>query len=72
MALDKDTLEQAILSIMDNMAAREDNPGDAREYFAEQLSNAIDAFVRSGKVDVTVTTTGTATNHTGTGTGAVT
>lgn len=61
MALNKTGLKAAILAIFEDMATREDHPETVREDFATQLSDAIDAFVKTG----TVTTTGTATAQTG-------
>jgi len=71
MALDKDALKLNILSILDSLSEREENPAQAREDFATALCNAIDAFVKTGDVSVTVNTTGTATAQTGTGTGKI-
>lgn len=71
MALNKPQLKEAIKSILADMAQVEEDPEAAREEFAEKISSAIDAFVRTGKVDVYVNTTGTATSHTGSGTGSI-
>lgn len=65
MALDKTGLKTAILAIFNDMAARVDHPETAREDFATALSNAIDAYVKTGTV--TIVTTGSATTQTGTG-----
>lgn len=48
MALDKKGLKTAIKNILIDMAGRESDPAQAREDFAEQLSTAIDTFVKSG------------------------
>ena len=71
MALNKPVFKQTIKSLLINLSERVDDPGQAREDFAEQLSTAIEVFVKSATVTVTVTTTGSATNHTGTGTGTL-
>ncbi len=72
MALDKAALKQDILDMLTDMSGRVEDPEQARFDFAEQLSTAIDAFVKTGQVNVTVNTTGTASAQTGTGTGSVT
>lgn len=77
MSLDKSTLKATIISIATDMLGKKEN--SIPEY-AERLSNAIDAFVRSGtvttQVTTQVTTTGTAIAQTGlgegTGTGSIT
>ena len=66
MALNKAGLKTEILAILSDMSTREDHPETAREDFATQLSDAIDAYVKTGLV--TVNTTGTSTAQTGTGT----
>lgn len=66
MALDKTTLKEAIEDLLTDMESRDE---DAKSEFATRLSNAIDAFVKSGTVNVTVATTGTASAQTGNGTG---
>lgn len=71
MALDKTTLKESILDLLDELSEREDKPEDAREDFATGLSDAIETFVKSGTVNVTVHTTGTASAQSGTGTGGV-
>ena len=61
----KPVLKQSIVNFLTTQNANQDEsqtPAQAIEAFAEHLTNAIDAFVRSGAV----ITTGTATNHTGT------
>ncbi|MFJ1492602.1 hypothetical protein [Capnocytophaga canis] len=76
MALDKATLKQGIIELQQKM---KDKTEADEEFYAEQLTNLIDAFVRSGTVTVatgiTVTTAGTATAQTGTttstGTGTI-
>lgn len=72
MSLDKAGLKTAIKDLLSDMAGRDNDPEQAREDFATQLSNAIDTYVKTGTVNVTVSTTGTATAQTGTGTGSVT
>lgn len=76
MALDKATLKQGIIALQQEMKNKTEAD---EEFYAEQLTNLIDAFVRSGTVNVatgiTVTTAGTATAQTGTttstGTGTI-
>lgn len=68
MALDKTGLKTAIIALLTDMLAKEEN---SIEEFATRLSDKIELFVKSGTVRVNVTTTGTATNHTGTGTGTI-
>lgn len=68
MALNKGALKTAIVSLLTDMLTKEEN---SIEEFATRLSDAIDAFVKTGAVSVSVTTTGTATNHTGNGTGTI-
>lgn len=74
MALDKPTLHNSIRTITDALWANPEGltPEACREKFATDLSNAIDAFVRTGLVNVTVTTTGTAAAQAGSGTGNIT
>lgn len=68
MGLNKAALKTAIVSLLTDMLAKEEN---SIEEFATRLSDALDTFVKTGAVNVNVTTTGTATNHTGTGTGTI-
>lgn len=70
--MNKAELKQAIVSLLEDMSERVDDAAAAREQFATVLSNAVDAFVKSGQVNVTVKTTGTASAQTGTGTGSIT
>ena len=69
MALNKAGLKNAIVSLLTDMLTKEEN---SIEEFATRLSDAVDAFVKTGTVSVNVTTTGSPTNHTGTGTGSIT
>lgn len=64
--LDKATLKTAIKAAFQGAIGDE---GDAEENVAVALSDAIDAFVKSGTVSTTVTTPNTIN---GTGVGAVT
>lgn len=71
--LDKAQLETDLLSLFNDASTiGSDTPLDRRRHLANRMAAAIDAFVKSGTVNVNVVTTGTATNHTGTGTGNVT
>jgi len=73
MALNKIALANGIKSLQDNLYSDTTRtPDEARTQYANELANLIDAFVKSGTVNVTVNTTGTASTHTGTGVGAVT
>ncbi|MCK5608950.1 hypothetical protein KAR91_44160 [Candidatus Pacearchaeota archaeon] len=67
MALDKPTLKSTILTML--QAGGGKSAAQAQEDFAEELTNAIDVFVRSGAVNTIVSTPDTLT---GTGTGGVT
>jgi len=69
MGLNKAALKTTIVTLLTDMLTKEEN---SIEEFATRLSDAIDAFVKTGAVSVNVTTTGNATNHTGTGTGSIT
>ena len=68
MALNKSALKTEIASLLTEMLAKEEN---SIEEFATRLSDAVDAFVKTGVVSVTVATKGTATAQTGTGTGTI-
>lgn len=73
MALNKAALKAGILALTNELYTNpaELTPAACREKYAEDMSNLIDAFVKTGTVNVNVTTTGTATAHTGTGTGSI-
>ncbi len=64
MALDKAGLKANIVTLLTDMLTREET---SIEEFADRLANAIDVFVKTGKVAVgiTVTTAGSATAQTG-------
>ena len=71
MALDKITLKEALKSIFEDL-----DSGATAEGKAEEIANAIDAFVRSGTVTTNVTvasvtgvTTGAGVSGPGTGSG---
>ena len=68
MALNKSALKTEIASLLTEMLAKEEN---SIEEFATRLSDAVDAFVKTGVVSVNVATKGTATAQTGTGTGTI-
>jgi hypothetical protein len=68
MALNKTALKTTIVSLLTEMLLKEET---SIEEFAARLSDAIDAFVKTGLVSVAVSTTGTATAQTGTGTGTI-
>lgn len=71
MPLNKPVLKDNLLTLFNQAWQNTTDPEQARQAFAEGLANYIDAFVRSGQVNVTVTviTTGTATAHSGGGSG---
>ncbi len=71
MALVKATLKAAIFDAFKKQQQKEKNPDDALNDIADRLSTAIDAFIKSGTVNVTVATTGTAAAQTGSGTGTI-
>jgi len=51
MALDKDGLEKGILAALVNMAGEQDSEGKMTQY-AKDLADAINTYVRTGKVNV--------------------
>ncbi|MEY4902577.1 MAG: hypothetical protein RLZZ292_392 [Bacteroidota bacterium] len=63
MALNKQAFKTNIVALLTEMLTKEEN---SIEEFATRLTDAIDAFVKTGTVNIT--TTGTATTQTGTGT----
>jgi len=69
MPLNKPQLKQSIRTILDESWEMTESSQDAREHFANGLSNAIDTFVRGGEVNTTVTTNAPAT---GAGIGSIT
>lgn len=73
MALNKTALKTGVRTFTDALWANPDGltPEQCREKFATDLSNLIDAFVKTGLVSVNVTTTGTATAQTGSGNGTI-
>lgn len=71
MSLNKAGLKNALIELFTNEQGEEENANQSIERLATGISNAIDAFVKTGTVSVTVATTGTATSHTGTGTGNI-
>lgn len=72
MSLDKTALKNSLIALFTAEQDEEESATQSIERLAAGISNAMDAFVKSGQVSVTVTTTGTATNHTGSGTGNIT
>ena len=69
MALNKVSLKSGIKSLMEDMFSRTDNTEQAMEDFATELSNLIDAFVKTATVTtpagVAVATAGSAVAQTG-------
>lgn len=71
MSLNKTNLKSALINLF---TAEQDEETDANasvERLAQGIADAVDAFVKSGTVNVTVTTTGSATAQAGTGTGTI-
>ena len=66
MALNKQALQEGIITLQQDMLTKTEN---STEEYAERLASLIDAFVRSGEVTVgagiPVSTAGTATAQTG-------
>lgn len=74
MPLNKTVLEQAIKAMFDKQAAKEqtsDDPVVSRQEMAQDLANAIDAYVKSGTVNTTITGVSPSGAVTGTGTGTI-
>jgi hypothetical protein len=72
MALNKATLAQQLKAIFDGVSPEATgitDPAALRQKMANEMADAIDAFIKSAKVTVasgiSVSTTGTATAHTG-------
>tara|TARA_R110000868_G_scaffold52171_6_gene165045 strand:+ start:29384 stop:29602 length:219 start_codon:yes stop_codon:yes gene_type:complete len=72
MSLNKANLKTALIALFTAEQDEEENANQSIERLATGISDAVEAFVKSGTVNVNVTTTGTATNHTGGGTGNIT
>lgn len=70
MPLVKNILVNAIKNAQ-TQASQEQNIVDALNTFADLLAEAIDAYIKSGIVNVTVATTGTAAAQAGTGIGSI-
>ncbi len=67
--LDTATAEAAIVALLDDLAARTDNPAQARRDFARDLVAAVAALLRTATflpATAPVTTAGTAAAQTGT------
>ena len=75
MALNKKKLKEDIEALMDSMVGYDDQEGksqaDAIRKFAQDLSTAIDTFVKTGEVKTTVTGTCPQGAVTGTGKGGI-
>lgn len=74
MALNKTSLELAIKTAFDRQAAKNqtnDDPAVSRQEIAQDLANAIDAYIKSGTVNTTVTGASPSGAVTGTGTGSI-
>ena len=53
MALNDAALKNNLKTLYDNMVTREDNPAQAREYFAQQMAQIISDYVRSATLFAT-------------------
>ncbi len=53
MALNDASLKNNLKALYDQMITREDNPQQAREYFAQQMSQIISDYVRSASLFAT-------------------
>ena len=71
MSLNKTNLKTALINLFTAEQGEETDANASVERLSQGIADAVDAFVKSGTVNVTVTTTGTASSHTGTGTGTV-
>jgi hypothetical protein len=49
--LDKPQLKDDIKDILEYLSQQEDNQADGIEYFSTKLSDAIEKYVKSGKVE---------------------
>lgn len=65
MPLNKTAFKRGLKGLLEDMASRVDDPAQAREDYAEVLSDLIIQLVQSGTVTGTVTTTGSASTQTG-------
>jgi hypothetical protein len=72
MSLNKSQLVNALIAVFTNEQTEETDANNSVDRIANGIANAVDAFVKSGQVNVTVSTTGTAAAQTGTGTGTIT
>lgn len=75
MPLVKTVLKSAIQGALEQQRAKEtndDNSANSINELATALSDAIDAYIKSGTVMTTVATTGSAAAQTGTGVGNIT
>ncbi len=66
MALVKTTLSTQIKTLLDVLATDTGDANTARQKFADDLSTAIDSYIKS--MSISVSTTGSATAQTGLGT----
>ncbi len=71
MSLNKTNLKTALMNLLTAEQNEETDANASVERLAQGIANAVDAFVKSGTVNVIVTTTGTATAQAGTGTGTI-
>ncbi|MDM1557053.1 hypothetical protein HX126_21085 [Chryseobacterium indologenes] len=67
----KPILKNDLLKIFTKESEETEKPEESRQRIAEEMTEAIYKFVKSGEVNVTVTTSGTASAQTGTGTGNI-
>jgi PKD repeat protein len=72
MSLNKPGLVAALIEVFTNEQSEETNANASVTRLANGIANAIETFVKSGRVNVNVTTTGSVSAQTGTGTGNIT
>lgn len=65
-------LQQNILSLLEDLSVKEDNPQEAREVFAQKLAQFIVDCIKSATVTTTIVTVGSSTTQTGTGIATIT
>lgn len=68
MALNKDTLKQALIDAFSKQRSIKKDPESAAEKLAEDIARAVDDFVKSGTVSVTTEVTGSCATPSGAGT----
>lgn len=67
MALNKPKFQTDVKNLLDVMFSKTDNPDQARKFFADELVNLIDGYIKSATITLpiaTVNVTGTAAAQT--------